>query len=1077
MGKKMKMKFLARAALAATLTFGTVLTVSTATKAFADSKPKYEWSGAEVEDAYAYGTTFTVPERSIGEEENIFHCLTFPDGSSTYADSVALTMGGAYTLTYTAKIDGKAYSETHTFVVENALYTTSNALSTIEYTTPSNLRPEGGQPSEKKGLVVGLAKDDVLTFNKAISVESLKKGSNFVEGFILPEVSGSTDFGKLWITLTDMENPDIYVKIAMTSRDVTDGVYGQTYVLAGGNGQDMVGLQVPHNTSTVQKVYKNEFGQTIYLPFDGKMSIPMPAPTPSYTYETYADDYPFRLSLDMESKEIWLSGNYVHPVGDSRYDQSLPSDKANTYVTNNRYDKIITDLDEAEYYNTVWNGFKSDYVKLSISADKYSSSLARFCVTSVMGMDLSKSDFEITEKPVITVNASSQLPEAKVGESYPIPLASAHDLYSGNVEVKTNVWYNYVDADGALAVKVVDGKFYPERLGYYAIVYTATNAVGLTTQEIVWVHASDTVPEITLNVSENKVTAAKMGQVVSYAETLVEGGSGDVTVRVYAKHRESGEIIATENGFRPEKAGVWEVVYEATDFIGQQTTVSYEVNVAVDEKPILVDTVVLPKAYVSGGKYQLPVVYGNRYAASGNGDVDRILCDVSVTASGATTVYKAGDTFSPTVANSGDKLVVQYLCDGTVLHEEEIVCIKPYSTDGNGDTVLDYAKYFLTDNAVGEKSSNEKIGYTLTANGEKGEISFLYANPLVAHTLETILHIPEKTANYEELTITFTDTADYDNAIEAVFKEINGKVCFVVGDNVYQTAYEWSVAAFDIPLTYANGAFTYSGVTYPVTSRVDGSPFEGFTSDKIYYSVKVKNAAEGSQIGVLALGGYRFTDQDKDKVAPYFVQNENLAGGVLGMEYRIPVISVFDVICPSVSTSLTVTAPDGSIVTDVNGVALKDCNPFVEYVINIEQVGNYTLQYTAVEDHNFGEDVVARKRSLSLFVGVLDTEAPVITLTSDYKTTATVGDTLVMADFTVSDNITEGKNIQLYVSVVNPHGMSQTLYRHDSTSKPNAIICSMAGVYTFRIMAIDELGNIAIEEMKVTVTEREKEEK
>lgn len=57
-------------------------------------------------------------------------------------------------------------------------------------------------------------------------------------------------------------------------------------------------------------------------------------------------------------------------------------------------------------------------------------------------MDLSNEGFEVTEQPTITVDTDYDvMPEAVVGKSYPVPTATAHDLYSDDVEVNVNVWY------------------------------------------------------------------------------------------------------------------------------------------------------------------------------------------------------------------------------------------------------------------------------------------------------------------------------------------------------------------------------------------------------------------------------------------------------------------------------------------------------------------------------------------------------------------------------------------------------------------------------------------------------------
>ena len=135
---------------------------------------------------------------------------------------------------------------------------------------------------------------------------------------------------------------------------------------------------------------------------------------------------------------------------------------------------------------------------MSITAGMYNSSSANFCITKLHGVDLTAEKFLDGDKPVITVdNKYDKMPEAKKGMSYPIPSATAYDLYSGDCEVKTSVWYNYTSTNAVLT-PIADGRFVTDRVGDYAIVYEATDNYGNTASEVLWVHASENIalPEI-----------------------------------------------------------------------------------------------------------------------------------------------------------------------------------------------------------------------------------------------------------------------------------------------------------------------------------------------------------------------------------------------------------------------------------------------------------------------------------------------------------------------------------------------------------------------------------------------------
>ncbi len=1006
---------------------------------------KNTWSGEEVADSYAYGSTLTIPDRTIGgEETKVSHTLIFPDGTATYADEVTLNKCGEYELIYTATVGGKAYSESHEFTIDNVLYSVSKASSSLSYATPTNVRN-----TEQKGLMVELAKDDVLTFNQAISVESLTTDNYFVEGFIYPEAVGTSGFSRFIVTLTDMSDPDVYLKILICERLTEDDRWGQSFIAAGGNGQDMVGIQAAFGSTTATRVYTNDgFGNGIILPFKGKETIYFGDARLPYTYEPYADDYPFRLSYDKDSMEVWHSTNYMNPALDgnekTEYD-ALERHKDNVRSTNDDYRMIATELDNPNYYSSIWSGFKSGFVKLSVQADRYNADLAKFCITKVAGVDLSQNSFEITEKPVISVT-TEELPEAKVGVGYPIPLATAQDVYDGEITVSSKVVYNY-NGDNPISATVVDGKFVAQYPGYYAIVYTATNSVGISSEEVIWVHASNDTLPLTVEIDEaGKITQAKVLESIAYASATVKGGVGDSTLNVYAKQGDT--VISTKDGFRPEKTGEWEIVYEAIDYIGQKATASYTMNVVESSDPVLEEAITLPKVYVSGGKYTLPKVYANVYV---NGAVERVLCDVKVNVGGNETTHKAGDVVSVSVENKSQKVNVKYLCNGVKLYEEDVSCIVPYK-----GKALDYAEYFVRTNAALEKTEDGAV----IKSSEAGDFSFFYANPLVVEEIEVGLRCEMNKAEYKEILLSFIDAADYGNVVEVKLVERNGRVTLVVGDASYATAYAFSKSSFDMIVDYQDGAIVFDGIRFPVTHRADGTPFEGFKSDKVYVDVSVKDAKAGSELVVPSIRGYLFNTQKADVIRPYIQRysDENIA--IVGERFTVAPISTGDMISPSLTSTVTVLAPDGSVVEDINGVKLENVNPFVAYTFDVERIGGYKINYVVVEDNDFEARPFEAKQSLT--VSVYDTVDPTVKITSNYTKEAKVGEVIVMPNFTATDNHSLAENLIVYTYIENPTGTMKIV-------TGNSVTCSIAGVYTWNIVAIDEAGNIATYKIAVTV--------
>ena len=151
--------------------------------------------------------------------------------------------------------------------------------------------------------------------------------------------------------------------------------------------------------------------------------------------------------------------------------------------------------------------------------------------------------------------------------------------------------------------------------------YTASNSSGLTEEKVLWVYAKTAANPIKIRLSDDKIIECKAGEFVPYAEAVAEGGNGKLQLAVYAKNGETK--LQSENGFRPEKTGTWQVVYTAVDYVGNVAMVGYDVTVTANEAPVLVEDINLPQAFVSEASFVLPRVYANKYDENG---VNKVPC-------------------------------------------------------------------------------------------------------------------------------------------------------------------------------------------------------------------------------------------------------------------------------------------------------------------------------------------------------------------------------------------------------------------------------------------------------------------
>ena len=267
-----------------------------------------------------------------------------------------------------------------------------------------------------------------------------------------------------------------------------------------------------------------------------------------------------------------------------------------------------------------------------------------------------------------------------------------------------------------------------------------------------------------------------------------------------------------------------------------------------------------------------------------------------------------------------------------------------------------------------------------------------------------------------------------------------------------------------LTLGFADGAFTANGTALAVTKTLDGEEFNGFTSAKVYASVKVLDVEGVAAYKVLSVNGNPFTGKTRDQVSPNITIFGDYGGSyALNSTYTVNAAVASDVLSPNVTFTMSVRTPSGSFMKDVNGKELRDVDPSVSYQIVLSEYGQYNVTYTAAEDSTFSPRPT--KREFPFGINVVDMEAPEITFTANFQTSAKVGELLIIPDFTVTDNVSEEGDIIVAKYACNPLGGIIKLL------DGNSIKVEHAGVYELRIIAVDKIGNIKMIQVYITVTE------
>lgn len=984
-----------------------------------------QWSEADIAAEYEYGASFSVPARTLsvgGKTYDAQSVLVYPDGNATSAVRAELGMSGVYTIIYTAEAEGRMYREEATFCVLDNFVNHGEGSSAEygrydyrAYAVPTSYSdPEKLYDYAEIGTIVTQPKDGLYV--------RLAEGDelSFTPVIDLSELTVNDPLFEAWImpdVLGEADFEKLYITltdafypekfIRFSVRGSMDGLmYPYSYWQMGGDGQMMKGYEVSKDLVHVE----DEWGKGTQTSFYG-------------VYVQNQTVTEGAMSIDLRYAPDELAGYAVSTAAAGP--------------------ELIIDLDDPKFYSDPWTGFPSGKVRISVSADMYNKDSANFLITDIFGMGLTEEKAPDTAAPEITTDTDYDvMPEGKVGGSYPVPEASAYDDVDGDVDVSVSVWYNYSTKN---AVRIdSDGKsFEIGRGGDYAIVYTAKDRSGNVAEKLLRVHAGAGISPLEVRIDENRVTQAAIGEWVPFASAETSGGSGDVKVTITAACGD--DVVTAEDGFRPQREGSYTISYIAVDYIGESVTQTYTLAVARGTEPIFTEEAVLPDVFVAGSAYTLPVLYADDYTS---GELVRVAADFDVEDGAGKRTVKAGESFVPTVTENGGVVKLTYRA-GTAEKVYEVPAVLPY-VEENGRVRFRIENYFLTDGVSTAKTDDWLLFTAETPDG-----GWTFAHTLAAEGLEAVLESTGGGGKFGGIRIVLRDAVDKNIAVEGLLVD-DGGLKFKVGSLSVSVGGEFT-SAEEYAVFWSDGRFGVNGAGVAVTKTASGGAFSGFPSGRVMLGVSFVEAEEEAQLALSELSGQPIYALSADKTKPKIIISGTYGGSAaFGQTVVLPSAMAADTLDPEVDFRMSVTGPDGAPIADAEGTLLKDVDPTREYSFVAERYGKYTVRYSA-------EDTSGNEQTLQYAINVEDDVPPEILFSGEFATEAKVGDVLVIPEFSVSDNL--GGEVTVYKYCYTSNGVLVTIPENS-----NSIKCRYEGVYEFRIIAIDDTGNIAVKTARIVVS-------
>ena len=822
------------------------------------------------------------------------------------------------------------------------------------------------------------------------------------------------DARNYYITLTDCFDPTNYVTIDLEWQE--DRTYWN--FRAGATNQTAHGLR--------SKITDPSLGVEI----DGKSYQYHMAPGQGLTSCNVIDDYGLKLYYDTQTNCVYITFcRYTTESG---------------YTVNNRV--LLADLDnETIYPKNAFKGFTTGEVYLSISAKNHLDSTANVEIFSLGGvsgsalMEIQKD----TVAPVIHVDkALSEKNIIALNEEVNVPDALVLDLsLPANAKATAAVYYAYnPNSTNNAMIGVKNGKFTPTKTGRYTIVYTAVDASGNTSTETVDLQCVSAENNTAVKLTVLESLDAYAGESLAIPVCSIEGLYTDAdSLKIYVSIDGGDSVLVKGDTLFLDGVAkyVLTYVYE-TPF--KTYTATCTVTAAASDK-VSIDAPILPEYFINNATYTLDTVYAHEYTAKQ---------PVSVPAKA---YMKADDGEYVEINTKEVKIIANETVQFKYEHGNETrysEVIKVVDVGFGGD--LSMKEYFhCEDNAFESTATSSGVKYISNGTAKEGKATLKYINVLSLSSFKMEFTIPTAEKNSDvtyaaptAVTFTLVDYYDRDNFVTIRFANQSGnKTQYSVNGQEVAT-FDKAFTDTKITVSYNKG-FLCNGVRYA---------WEGaFTGDKMLMWMTVEGMNGNACVNVSKICDRNFNSTKSDKAEPVlYFEKSNTGYQAFGKVITISQALASDILAPYVESGLKLTAtnPDGTYARSVDGVLLDGTCPVDrEYQLELNKVGTYTVIYEYTDQN--GKSCARRYSPI-----VRDQTAPVLivdNMSENEVTKAVWGDTVRVASYSVSDDMSPANAIESWICVFYPSGIARDL------GKGGTFYAEEKGTYTVLYYAYDEMGN------------------
>lgn len=1015
MKKKTKWIVTAVCAIAATVCLGFGGELS-----YEDSKAD-DYVLNDIKSAYCIGETIIVGDQAeitVGDTSVAGANPKFvtPEGIVYGAGSYLLTVPGEYQLYYFGEYENKEISATQTVIVNEYSWAYPET-SYAEYGQLTRQETISGQEDRvAEGIILDLAKGDTFTFAKKLNIAGVKELDVCqIYPDMRKETTDEASVATVTIKVVDSYDPSVFVEFYIWAEP-----NGTFYCGAGANHQLLGGLLERKETGSAffegakwSFVQRERYSAIQY----GKAC----AYHTNCNTDGFAEFGGMKFMMDLETNRVYLTNRMSG-------------------------EDLVTDLDSEELYgDNLFKGFVSDEVYAVIQCQRYVAPSINLQIESILGFkgeDLQIESIADTKAPEVSLSVD-KTDEGGVyvvkGQEYVIPTQVEVADFAYNGDMQINVYYNYGTSKQSL-VYSKDGKFTPTKDGKYSVEYKATDIYGnsgVATLDLIVVDG-----EYGIDVEENKLDELVLLQENLLPQLTATGRNKAITREVYVKTPSGEKVLLGERlSYIPEEEGEYEIVYTFKDNVYTRVY-SYKITASLGENSFLqTKQPKLPVYFIKDASYAFEPLYVQTLGENG---LEEKLTSIQIAVDSGE--YQAVDSAQTVKIEGSGKVLVKYTYGDEVVgvYERDILDVQYSNKTGR-----DYASYFQGDYASVNKAS---VGFEYTFAGTKATEEMSYANLVSLANFKLAFTIAQEKDNFTKLSVILKEATNPYNCLTISYENTGKDVIYNVKE-VYDGFEVVNETFRGLGVMSATRNFSYSAgaITNDNGNMVQITPFE---TDLSILTVQLDGISAESVIKINELNNQKFARNYREQGAMLTVELPNRYYKLNEIYHIKPagLSSVANTTNPS-DVTLTVTAPNGEIAKDINGVVMQNVVANKAYDLPLLISGNYHFSYTYSYEINTGE----KREQTPMLLTVTDTIAPVayfVDLGSDDLLTVKIGHTHKIRDYVVTDNATKLEDMWIQVSVYSESGTMLSVNRTTYTF-------TKAGYYVMYLWCADADGNTA----------------